>query len=97
MGNGTSDARSNAIPQFSPNHPFVDPRANQIFPQTYPPPIPQLVAPPPLDASGYPPEVFAELSRAAALSGYHIPGSHDILPYPMFGIPPPLYGVRHLR
>lgn len=83
-----------SLPQFNT---FMDPRSGHMFPPANPASISQLVAPPPLDGPPYSPELFAELTRAAALSGFHFPAPHDNLPYPIFGIPPPLYGVRQLR
>ncbi|KAL0269127.1 UNVERIFIED_CONTAM: hypothetical protein PYX00_006960 [Menopon gallinae] len=96
INSGTpSDIQGSAAAQFPPNHHYLGPRSNRFFPQSYPTPIPQLL-PSPLDGTSYPPEVLAEMSRAA-VNGYHIPGSHEMLSYSMFGIPSPFYGVRHLR
>lgn len=91
ISNSSAELHS-SLPQFNP---YIDPRSGQIFPQ--PNSISQLMCPPHFDGSGYPPELFSELSRAGVVTGFHIPGPHDNLPYPIFGIPSPMYGVRHLR
>lgn len=88
MSNSPTEMHSTALPQFNA---FMDSRQGQMFPQAH------VVCPAPMEGTHYPPEIFAELTRTAALNSFHIPCGHDALPYPIFGIPPPLYGVRHLR
>ncbi|KAK7867119.1 hypothetical protein R5R35_005838 [Gryllus longicercus] len=68
------------------------------------PPLHQIVPPPPLDQSRYPPEIYSEMLKTQARLGY-IPssgsGPSDIMPFfdvsGMFGFPPQMYGFRSVR
>lgn len=68
------------------------------------PPLHQMVPPPPLDQTRYPPEMYSEMLKTQARLGY-IPSSgstpSDIMPFldvsGMFGFPPQMYGFRSVR